>query len=126
MGVQVSLDAYPGQPLVGAVRYVGELLDPDTRRVKVRMRFDNRDGRLKPGMFAKATFLAKAHSGVLVPLTAVVQNGFNARVFVEVQPWRFEPRIVQLGPRVGDKVEIASGLKAGERVVIKDGVMLND
>jgi cobalt-zinc-cadmium efflux system membrane fusion protein len=123
---RVGLDAYPGEALAGKVRYVGELLDPDTRRVKVRMQFDNRDGRLKPGMFAKATFLAKAHQGLLVPLTAVVQSGLYARVFVEVQPWRFEPRVVQLGARVGDRVEIVSGLKANERVVVKDGVLLDD
>jgi cobalt-zinc-cadmium efflux system membrane fusion protein len=123
---QIVLDAYPGDSFAGKVRYVGELLDPDTRRVKVRMQFENRDGRLKPGMFAKATFLAKAHRGLLVPLTAVVQRGFNARVFVEAQPWRFEPRVVQLGSRVNESVEIVAGLQANERIVVKDGVQLND
>lgn len=123
---QIVLDAYPGDTFSGKVRYVGELLDPDTRRVKVRLQFDNRDGRLKPGMFAKATFLAKAHRGLLVPLTAVVQRGFNARVFVESQPWHFEPRVVQLGARVNESVEIVAGLKANERIVVKDGVQLND
>jgi cobalt-zinc-cadmium efflux system membrane fusion protein len=124
--VQVALDAYGGDTFAGKVRYIGELLDPDTRRVKVRMQFENRDGRLKPGMFAKATFLAKAHPGLLVPLTSVVQSGFYARVYVEAQPWRFEPRVVQLGSRVGENVEIVSGLKADERVVVKNGVLLND
>jgi len=123
---QVVLDAYPRDTFAGKVRYVGELLDPDTRRVKVRLQFENRDGRLKPGMFAKATFLAKAHSGLLVPLTAVVQRGFYARVYVETQPWRFEPRVVQLGSRVGESVELLSGLEAGERIVVKDAVMLDD
>ncbi len=123
---QIALDAYPGDSFAGKVRYVGELLDPDTRRVKVRMQFDNRDGRLKPGMFAKATFLSKSHRGLLVPLTAVVQRGFNARVFVETQAWRFEPRVVQLGSRIGESVEIVAGLKANERIVVKDGVQLND
>ncbi|MGJ7494095.1 efflux RND transporter periplasmic adaptor subunit [Variovorax sp. RT4R15] len=124
--VRVALDAMPGEALAGTVRYIGEVLDPDTRRVKVRMVFDNRDGRLKPGMFAKATFLSKAHQGLLVPLDAVVQGGLNSRVFVEASPWHFEPRVVQLGPRVGDRVEVVSGLKAGERVVVRDGVLLDD
>lgn len=123
---QVAFDAYPGQTFAGRVCCVGDLLDPDTRRVKVRLPFDNRDGRLKPGMFATATFLAKAHPGLLVPLTAVVQSGFYPRVFVEAQPWHFEPRVVQLGSRVGQRVEVASGLKADERIVVKDGVLLND
>lgn len=124
--VAVSLDAYPGETVHGKVRYVGELMDPDTRRVKVRMELDNRDGRLKPGMYARATLLAKARRGIVVPLAAVVQRGFNARVYVEVQPWRFEPRVVRLGARLGEGIEVASGLKTGERIVVKDGVLLDD
>jgi cobalt-zinc-cadmium efflux system membrane fusion protein len=123
---KVAISAYPDQPLDAKVRYVGELLDPDTRRVKVRMLVDNKDGRLKPGMFATATFLAKAHRGLLVPQTAVVQSGFYSRVFVEVSPWRFEPRVVQLGAKSGADVEIVTGIKAHERVVVKDGVLLDD
>ena len=124
--VRVTLDAYPAEPLDGTVRDLGQIIDPDTRRVKVRMAFDNRGGRLRPGMFAKASFFAKAHRGLLVPASALVQSGFYTRVFVETQPWRFEPRVVTLGARVGSSYEIASGLKADERIVVKDGVLLND
>jgi cobalt-zinc-cadmium efflux system membrane fusion protein len=122
----VTLDAYPDQPLTGKVSTVGELLDPDTRRVKVRLWFDNHDGRLKPGMFARATLLAQPHRGLLVPAATVVQSGFYSRVFVEVAPWRFEARVVRLGPQLGDQIEIVSGLKSGERVVVRDGVLLDD
>ena len=122
----VVFDAFPGEPMKAQVRYIGELLDPDTRKVKVRMLFDNRGGRLRPGMFAKATFFTKPHRGLLVPSGSLVQSGFHSRVFVEVSPWRFEPRVVQLGPKIGDSVEIVAGLKSGERVVVNDGVLLND
>jgi cobalt-zinc-cadmium efflux system membrane fusion protein len=122
----VSFDAYPGEPMKAQVRYIGELLDPDTRKLKLRMRFDNHDGRLRPGMFAKATFLSKAHRGLLLPAAAVVQSGFRDRVFVEVAPWRFEPREVRLGAAVGGQVEVVAGLRAGERVVRSDGVLLDD
>ena len=124
--VRVVLDAYPGEALDGTVRYIGAVLDPDTRRVKVRMVFDNRDGRLKPGMFANATFSSKPHSGLLVPIDAVVQSGLRSRVFVEASPWHFEPRVVTLGPRVGGSIEVLAGLKNGERVVVQDGVLLDD
>jgi len=124
--VRVVLDAFPGEALSGTVRYIGEVLDPDTRRVKVRMVFDNRDGRLKPGMFANATFLSKPHNGLLVPMDAVVQSGLHSRVFVEASPWHFEPRVVRVGPRVGDRIEVLAGLKSGERVVVQDGVLLDD
>jgi cobalt-zinc-cadmium efflux system membrane fusion protein len=59
-------------------------------------------------------------------MTAVVQGGFDTRTFVEVAPWTFEPRIVTLGAQVGERVEVVAGLKAGERVVTRDGVLLND
>lgn len=121
----IRLDAYP-EPLQGAVRYVGEMLDPDTRTVKLRVPFENRDGRLKPGMFATATLSARPRPAILVPLTAVVRGGFASRVFVETAPWRFTAREVTLGTQVGDNVEVLSGLAAGARIVVKDGVLLDD
>lgn len=121
----IKVDAY-AEPVSGQVRYVGEMLDPDTRTVKVRLPFDNRDGRLKPGMFAEATLLSRAHQGVLVPMAAVVQSGFSSRAFVEVKPWSFVPRELTLGAQIGQQVEVLSGLKAGDRIVVKDGVLLND
>jgi cobalt-zinc-cadmium efflux system membrane fusion protein len=121
----VKLDAYP-EPLKGQVRYVGDMLDADTRTVKVRLPFDNRDGRLKPGMFAEATLLSRAHPGIVVPMAAVVQSGFSSRAFVEVKPWRFAPRDLKLGAQIGEQVEVLAGLKAGERIVVRDGVLLND
>lgn len=121
----VRLDAYAA-PLKGQVRHIGEMLDADTRTVKVRLPFDNRDGRLKPGMFAEATLLARPHPGIVVPMAAVIQNGFASRAFVEIKPWQFEPRELKLGAQIGENVEVLSGLKAGDRIVIKDGVLLND
>ena len=122
----VTLDAYHHQPLPVKVRYIGELLDPDTRTIKVRIAFPNASGRFKPGMFAKVTFLERTHSAIVVPTTAVIQSGFDSRVFVEVAPWPFEPRVLQLGAQIESQVEVRSGLKAGERVVVKEGVLLND
>lgn len=122
---EVRVDAYP-EPLKGRIGYIGEMLDADTRTVKVRLAFDNRDGRLKPGMFAQATLHARTHPGIVVPMAAVVQSGFASRAFVEVKPWQFAPRDLTLGAQTGEQVEVLSGLKAGERIVIKDGVLLND
>lgn len=121
----IKLDAWP-QPVAGQVRYIGEMLDADTRTIKVRLPFDNRDGHLKPGMFAEATLLARPHNGLLVPMTAVIQSGFASRAFVEVKPWQFEARELKLGTQIGEQVEVLDGLKSGERIVTKDGVLLND
>ena len=122
---KVAFDAYP-DALEGKVRYIGDLLDPDTRTVKARIAFDNRDGRLKPGMFARTTFYGKAHAGIVVPMNAVVQSGFASRAFVEIAPGQFEARTLKLGQQVGDQVEVLAGLVKGDRVVVKNGVLLND
>ncbi|QWC91086.1 zinc efflux RND transporter periplasmic adaptor subunit ZneB [Cupriavidus metallidurans] len=121
----VKFDAYD-DPQPGKVRYVGQILDADTRTTKVRMVFDNPDGRLRPGMFAQATFLSQPHEGIVVPMSAIVQSGFYTRAFVEVAPWQFEPRVIKLGAQIGDRMEVKSGLSAGDRVVVKEGVLLND
>jgi cobalt-zinc-cadmium efflux system membrane fusion protein len=122
----IVLNAYPGEHIGGKVGYVGEVLDPDTRTVKVRVAVDNRAGRLKPGMFAQTGFSAASHQAVLIPATALVQNGAQTQVYVETAAWTFEPRTVTTGVRAGDQVEIVAGLKPGMRIVAREGVLLND
>ncbi|CDG81510.1 efflux RND transporter periplasmic adaptor subunit [Janthinobacterium agaricidamnosum] len=122
----ITLSAYPGQVFDGKVAYVGEVLDPDTRTVKVRVAIANPDGKFRPGMFAHADFTASSHRGLAVPAAALLQNGLYTRVLVERAPLRFEPRVVKAGATLGGQVEIVSGLKAGERIVVKEGVLLND
>jgi len=122
----ITLNAYSGESIRGKVRYLGKVLDPDTRTVKARVVIDNASGRFRPGMFAQVTFHGEAHRAPAVPLTALVQSGFDTRVFVEVSPGVFQPRAVRMGARMDDNVEILSGLKVGERVVVKEGVLLND
>lgn len=119
-------NAYAGRSFEGRVAYVGDLLDPDTRTLPVRVAIDNRDGLFKPGMFARVGLAGPAREALLVPAPALLQSGLFTRVFVEQSPFRFESRVVSVGASVGDRVEVLSGLKAGERIVVKDGVLLND
>ncbi|MFZ6649347.1 efflux RND transporter periplasmic adaptor subunit [Undibacterium sp. TJN25] len=123
---KITLNAFDGESFDGTVRFIGDVLDPDTRTIKVRIAIDNPAGRFKPGMFAKVIFSGQAHPAPSVPAAALVQNGFNTRVFVEKSPWVYEARIVKTGAQAGGNVEIVSGLKAGEKIVAKDGVLLND
>ncbi|MBW3508535.1 efflux RND transporter periplasmic adaptor subunit [Janthinobacterium sp. NKUCC06_STL] len=123
---RISVDAWPGKAFEGKVAYVGAVLDPETRTVKVRVAIDNRAGAFKPGMFAHAGFAGASRRALLVPAAAVLQSGPSTRVMVERSPLVFTPRTVQVGASHGDQVEIVSGLKAGERIVVKEGVLLND
>src|SRR6266436_1675025 len=124
--VDVVFSAYPGEVFAGKVLFISDVLDPDTRRTKIRIAFENPDVKLKPNMFADATFLAPRQMVQVVPTQALVLKNETDRVFVEVAPWTFEPRPVEVGFQQGDQAVVEHGLKAGERIVLKGGVLLND
>jgi len=124
--VDVSFAAYPGEVLKGHVLFVSDVLDPDTRRAKVRIAFPNPENRFKPGMFANVTFFTPVQTVPVVLATALVLKKDTNRVFVETAPWMFEPRIVKTGFQRGDQIVIQEGLKVGDRVVVKGAVLLND
>jgi cobalt-zinc-cadmium efflux system membrane fusion protein len=124
--VDVVFSAYSGEVFAGKVLFISDVLDPDTRRTKIRIAFDNPDMKLKPNMFADATFLAPRQTMQVVPTRALVLKEETDRVFVEVAPWTFEPRAVDVGFQQNDQAVVAHGLKAGERIVLKGGVLLND
>ncbi|MGK5025940.1 efflux RND transporter periplasmic adaptor subunit [Janthinobacterium sp. RB2R34] len=123
---RIHVDAWPGKSFDGKVAYVGAVLDAETRTVKVRVAIDNRTGTFKPGMFARATFTGASRRAIVVPASALLQGGLETRVMVEHTALRFVPTVVQVGASHGDQVEIFSGLKAGQRIVVKEGVLLND
>lgn len=115
--VTFEVDAYPGETFTGHVRYVSPSVAADTRALTIEAVVPNASGRLKPGFFATAQIeQATMVPGVLVPATAVRTVSGTARVFV-IAGDRVEERIVTAGQAIGDRVEITSGLKAGEQVV---------
>ena len=124
--VNVTLPAYPGEVLKGSVLFVSDVVDTDTRRTKVRIAFPNPDTRLRPGMFANVTFFAPAQQVAVVPTSALVLKDDLSQVYVETAPWTFEARTVDLGYQQNDQVILKSGVKPGERVVVKGGVLLGD
>jgi cobalt-zinc-cadmium efflux system membrane fusion protein len=124
--VEFTLIAYPGRTFRGQVTSVSGLLEPDTRRTKVRVSFDNQDGLLKPNMFASVSFVPPAVNEIVVPSSALLMNNDNTTVFIETKPWTFTRRKIDPGVDVDDGVLIRGGLSAGERIVVRGGVLLND
>ena len=116
--------AYPNQTFTGKVFFVADLLDLDTRTIKVRVAFDNRDGRLKPGMFATVHFASSSIPRVVVPTTALVLRGDESYAYVQVGDWTFEPRAVKTGEQQGPITVITQGLDAGTPVVVAEAVVL--
>lgn len=119
-------NAYADREFRGTVQYIDDLFDPDTRTVRVRVAIDNPKGLFKPGMFARVSLSGATRQALLVPASALLQNGLYTRVFVEREPFRYESRVVSVGASAGDRVEVLSGLKVGERIVTRNAVLLND
>jgi cobalt-zinc-cadmium efflux system membrane fusion protein len=124
--VDISLRAFPGQTFAGKVDTVSRVLDADTRRTKVRVVLDNPDGKLRPNMFATVELFASAARKLVVPTSALLINNDDVSIFVEVGPWRFERRVVTTEAEINDSIVVTSGLKDGDRIVTRGGVLLND
>jgi RND family efflux transporter MFP subunit len=114
--VQVPYAAEPG-PLAARVTYIQPEVDPATRTIKVRLELPNPGTRLKPDMFVNAEFAVPGVERLTVPTDAVLDAGDRQTVFVDRGHGYLEPRQVHIGQRLGDRVTIARGLSAGERVV---------
>jgi Cu(I)/Ag(I) efflux system membrane fusion protein len=114
----VELDYLPGRTLRGSVDYVYPELDPATRTLKVRLRFDNEGETLRPNMFARVVIDGSAINNIVhVPREAVIRGGSSNRVVVDLGDGRFESRKVLIGIESGDRVAIRRGLAEGERIV---------
>jgi membrane fusion protein, heavy metal efflux system len=124
--VSVTFPAYPAKVFQGKVLFVSDVLEPDTRRTKVRIAFDNPDRALKPGMFANVSFSAPKTSRLVVPTSALLMSNDRTSVFEEVEPWTFERRDVVTEYEEGSTAVIKSGLDPGRRVIVKGGVIFND
>ena len=115
---EVSLSYHPGKIWQGKVEYIYPDLDPKTRTLKVRLRFDNPDELLKPNMYANVKIFGGPKEDIIViPVEALIRTGREERVVVSLGEGRFESRAVTAGIESGDFVEILQGIEQGEEVV---------
>lgn len=114
----ISVASQPGRRFTGTIDYIYPYEEGKTRTVKVRLIFDNKDGKLKPGMFADITIHAGKRDKVLaVPSEAIVRSGSREQVFVVTGPGTFEPREVVTGLEADGYTEIVKGLSRHASVV---------
>ena len=109
----------------GRISFVYPFHDPKTHTVKARVELANPGQKLKPDMFVNAIIRVPLVSGIVVPVTAVIDTGKRQVVWVETSPGMFEPRDVQMGERVDEKVQILSGLKPGDKVAVSGGYLID-
>ncbi len=112
------------EPREGKVRLISPEVDPATRLGRVRI-FIGDDPSLRVGSFARGTIETGTKTGLGIPATAILNRDIGPVVQV-VKDGRVETRKVAIGVRSGGEVEIVDGLKAGESVVLKSGMLLRD
>jgi multidrug efflux system membrane fusion protein len=124
--VRVGVDAYPGRTFQGQISAIEPQIATDTRNVRVQATLDNPDGILKPGMFATTTVVLPDKPAVVtIPETAVDYTLYGDSVFLLTEKKEDDGKtsltavrtFVRTGSRINGRAEIASGLKAGDRVV---------
>ncbi len=123
--VEVIVSAYPHAIVPGTITYVGDVLDPATRTMRLRVTVQNPDLLLKPEMFATVRVYASLSPDVLTVPLAAVQNGpVGKMVFIQQGTNEFEMRTVTLGEEQGEHVTVLNGVSAGEQVVTKGSFVL--
>jgi cobalt-zinc-cadmium efflux system membrane fusion protein len=122
--VDVLLQAYPGEVFHTTVANIGDSLDPATHTVKLRVVLPNPGHRLKPSMFATLRVAQPSASVVLVPSAAVLHEGDSTEIYTQDSSGRYAAREVKTGATRGNQIEIASGLRDGDRVVVEGAAFL--
>jgi len=125
--VSISVPAYPGETFSGKIHYIGDIVNPETRTITVRTKVENRNFKLKPGMFADIKIsLNRKESAVIVPKQAVLDDGEIKILFVRdtTEPDHYICRVVEVGVEYNGDIEILSGLAPGEQVVIEGNYQL--
>jgi Cu(I)/Ag(I) efflux system membrane fusion protein len=122
----VEIDAFPGKSLDAKITYLYPTLNVPTRTTPIRLEISNRDGLLRPGMFAHVELATGgAVSRLTVPASAIIDTGERQVALLVLGEGKFKPQTVHVGLRGADRVEIVDGLKAGDRVVVSANFLID-
>ncbi|ROR27691.1 Cu(I)/Ag(I) efflux system membrane fusion protein [Vibrio crassostreae] len=123
---EMTLDAIPGKEWQGNVDYVYPILDPKTRTLRVRLKFSNPNGELKPNMFANIALKPISDDAVLtIPRSSVIHSGGMTRVVLSEGEGKYRSARIKVGREAGDKIEVLQGLEQGEHIVTSAHFMLD-
>ncbi|MFS1922316.1 efflux transporter periplasmic adaptor subunit [Vibrio lentus] len=122
----MTLDAIPGKEWLGNVDYVYPILDPKTRTLRVRLKFSNPHGELKPNMFANIALKPISDEAVLtIPRSSVIHSGGMTRVVMSEGSGKYRSARIEVGREAGEKIEVLQGLEQGESIVTSAHFMLD-
>jgi Cu(I)/Ag(I) efflux system membrane fusion protein len=121
----VTLPYLPGEELRGRVSLILPALNPESRTGRVRIEIANRNGALRPDMYADVLLRTEGKEAPMVPESAVIYTGPRQIVFVDMGEGRFRQQEVRLGAKSGDAFEVLSGLRPGDRVVTSGNFLID-
>lgn len=121
----VTVEAYQRTSFPAAISAVGDVVDPNSRTIKVRAWVNNEHHKLKPEMFARLNIhVGDATQFLTVPKEAVLESEGKHFVYVVQGPNKYAKREVQIAPASQDQVRVVDGLQPGERIVVKGAVLV--
>ncbi|MDB6039948.1 MAG: Efflux transporter, family, subunit [Verrucomicrobiales bacterium] len=115
--VEVRSSSYPGEVMSGTLSIIDPFIADARRTVRVRIDLDNKDLRLRPEMYVDVKLSTTLAAALTVPVSAIMPTGLRNIAFVEKPEGSLEPRLVELGRKVGDDYIVDGGLRENERVV---------
>jgi membrane fusion protein, copper/silver efflux system len=116
---------YQKKVMQGVVSDILPQFDPTSRTLKVRLEVENPDFALRPDMFMDVDFQVTLPETVSIPTDAVLDSGLRKTVFVDLGEGFFEPRTVETGWRLGDRVQILKGLQLGDKIVVSGNFLID-
>ena len=119
LAIEARSDAYPDQLFTGRVISVDSRVDVGSRSIAAQAEIDNPDNTLRPGMLLEINVLQSQHSALVIPELALQQIGSESFVYRVTLDGNAEKAIVKPGSRSFGFVQIAQGLKAGDRIVVE-------
>ena len=122
---EVQIPDMHGKSITGKIEFVNPEINPETRINLIRVSVPNPGNQLKPGMSAYVFLKSRQHNMLSLPIDAVLRDGKGATVWIQTGKNTFKNRMVQIGMETGDRIEIKSGLKAGDIVVLTGAYLIN-
>jgi membrane fusion protein, heavy metal efflux system len=124
--VDITVNGYPGDVYHGTISNISDAVDPTSLTLKVRVVLANPQHKLKPQMYATIAVTSHKGNAIVVPATAVVQNGKSTFVFVETSLGKYARRDVVLGATHDTTDEVTQGLNDGDKIVSTGAELLRE
>lgn len=123
--VNMKLPYDPTKKFAGTINYIYPEIDLNSRTVQARVEINNNDGFLRPGMFADIDIVKDLGETLVLPVDAIIDTGMRSLVFIQTDSLVFEPKEIEIGPRVGGFVPVLGGLNSGDHVIINANFLID-